>query len=201
MISTVGNFVLCGYQDEKLTSMSSLQVWLWTTSSRTISKRTLGCDPKPERSVCWSLMENPRTMSSSTLRACVIRALSSTPSVSANESRLFVCKNSLYEVAFSFCTHQSAYNYCLRDCSLGVKNADENELRSIATDPDTIHMYNVADFSFLLEIVDSLTDNLCNSVKGPGVYEFPAKYAHQSTGITENQWPDCKDRHLLLCKK
>lgn len=52
---------------------------------------------------------------------------------------------------------------------LGVKNADENELRSIASDPDEIHMYNVADFSFLLDIVDSLTDNLCNSVKGPGM--------------------------------
>ncbi|TMS21360.1 Collagen alpha-1(XII) chain [Larimichthys crocea] len=52
--------------------------------------------------------------------------------------------------------------------AIGVKNADENELRSIATDPDSIHMYNVADFSFLLEIVDNLTDNLCNSVKGPG---------------------------------
>ncbi|XP_054652752.1 collagen alpha-1(XII) chain isoform X3 [Dunckerocampus dactyliophorus] len=52
--------------------------------------------------------------------------------------------------------------------AIGVKNADENELRSIATDPDDIHMYNVADFSFLLDIVDSLTDNLCNSVKGPG---------------------------------
>ncbi|XP_061699936.1 collagen alpha-1(XII) chain isoform X2 [Syngnathoides biaculeatus] len=52
--------------------------------------------------------------------------------------------------------------------AIGVKNADENELRSIATDPDNIHMYNVADFSFLLDIVDRLTDNLCNSVKGPG---------------------------------
>ncbi|XP_061158183.1 collagen alpha-1(XII) chain-like isoform X19 [Syngnathus typhle] len=52
--------------------------------------------------------------------------------------------------------------------AIGVKNADENELRSIATDPDDIHMYNVADFSFLLDIVDRLTDNLCNSVKGPG---------------------------------
>lgn len=53
---------------------------------------------------------------------------------------------------------------------VGVKNADENELRSIATDPDEIHMYNVADFSFLLDIVDELTDNLCKSVKGPGKY-------------------------------
>lgn len=51
---------------------------------------------------------------------------------------------------------------------LGVKNADENELRSIASDPDDIHMYNVNDFSFLLDIVDDLTVNLCNSVKGPG---------------------------------
>ncbi|XP_030624856.1 collagen alpha-1(XII) chain isoform X2 [Chanos chanos] len=52
--------------------------------------------------------------------------------------------------------------------AIGVKNADEAELRSIATDPDETHMYNVADFSFLLQIVDDLTDNLCNSVKGPG---------------------------------
>uniref|UniRef100_A0A8C1WHY9 Collagen alpha-1(XII) chain n=1 Tax=Cyprinus carpio TaxID=7962 RepID=A0A8C1WHY9_CYPCA len=52
--------------------------------------------------------------------------------------------------------------------AIGVKNADENELRSIASDPDEIHMYNVNDFSFLLDIVDDLTVNLCNSVKGPG---------------------------------
>ncbi|KAJ8270953.1 hypothetical protein GJAV_G00121110 [Gymnothorax javanicus] len=50
--------------------------------------------------------------------------------------------------------------------AIGVKNADEYELRSIASDPDEIHMYNVEDFSFLLDIVDGLTDNLCNSVKG-----------------------------------
>ncbi|XP_076011110.1 collagen alpha-1(XII) chain isoform X2 [Genypterus blacodes] len=52
--------------------------------------------------------------------------------------------------------------------AIGVKNADENELRSIASDPDDIHMYNVNDFQFLLDIVDELTVNLCNSVKGPG---------------------------------
>lgn len=50
----------------------------------------------------------------------------------------------------------------------GIKNADENELRSIASDPDQIHMYNVNDFKFLVDIVDDLTNNLCNSVKGPG---------------------------------
>ncbi|TSO25219.1 Collagen alpha-1(XII) chain [Bagarius yarrelli] len=52
--------------------------------------------------------------------------------------------------------------------AIGVKNADENELRSIASDPDDTHMYNVVDFSFLLDIVDDLTNNLCSSVKGPG---------------------------------
>ncbi|KAK7906744.1 hypothetical protein WMY93_015356 [Mugilogobius chulae] len=50
--------------------------------------------------------------------------------------------------------------------AIGVKNADENELRSIASDPDDIHMYNVDDFKFLVDIVDQLTVNLCNSVKG-----------------------------------
>jgi hypothetical protein len=49
-----------------------------------------------------------------------------------------------------------------------VKNADVNELRSIASPPEVIHMYNVKDFSFLLDIVDDLSNNICNSVKGPG---------------------------------
>uniref|UniRef100_A0A3B3DVD7 Collagen, type XII, alpha 1b n=1 Tax=Oryzias melastigma TaxID=30732 RepID=A0A3B3DVD7_ORYME len=49
--------------------------------------------------------------------------------------------------------------------AIGVKNADENELRSIASEPDEIHMYNVNDFKFLLDIVDDLSNNLCNSVK------------------------------------
>lgn len=51
-----------------------------------------------------------------------------------------------------------------------MKNADENELRSIASEPDDIHMYNVNDFSFMMDIVDDLTENLCNSVKGPGKF-------------------------------
>lgn len=38
----------------------------------------------------------------------------------------------------------------------------------IASDPDDVHSYNVADFDSLSRIVDDLTINLCNSVKGPG---------------------------------
>lgn len=30
-------------------------------------------------------------------------------------------------------------------------------------------MYNVKDFKFLVDIVDDVTSNLCNSVKGPGM--------------------------------
>ncbi|CAJ1061849.1 collagen alpha-1(XII) chain isoform X6 [Xyrichtys novacula] len=52
--------------------------------------------------------------------------------------------------------------------AIGVKDADENELRAIATDPDEIHMYNIKDFQFLVDIVEDLTVNLCNSIKGPG---------------------------------
>uniref|UniRef100_A0A3Q3JGG7 Collagen alpha-1(XII) chain n=1 Tax=Monopterus albus TaxID=43700 RepID=A0A3Q3JGG7_MONAL len=52
--------------------------------------------------------------------------------------------------------------------AIGIKNADENELRTIASEPTEIHMYNVNEFQFLTDIVDDLTDNLCNSVKGAG---------------------------------
>ncbi|KAL3979334.1 cell surface hyaluronidase [Sarotherodon galilaeus] len=52
--------------------------------------------------------------------------------------------------------------------AIGVKSADENELRSIASDPDDIYMYNVYDFQFLVDIIDELSVNLCNSVKGSG---------------------------------
>ncbi|XP_075454123.1 collagen alpha-1(XII) chain isoform X4 [Ascaphus truei] len=58
--------------------------------------------------------------------------------------------------------------------AVGVKNADENELKQIATDPDDIYVYNVADFSLLVNIVDDLTTNLCNSVKGPGDVDPPS---------------------------
>nr|XP_043904663.1 collagen alpha-1(XIV) chain-like [Solea senegalensis] len=51
--------------------------------------------------------------------------------------------------------------------AIGVKNADEIELRSIASDPHESHVYSVRDFMFLVDNVDDLSSNLCNSVKGP----------------------------------
>uniref|UniRef100_A0A8C7ZU30 Collagen, type XIV, alpha 1a n=1 Tax=Oryzias sinensis TaxID=183150 RepID=A0A8C7ZU30_9TELE len=41
--------------------------------------------------------------------------------------------------------------------AIGVKNADENELRSIASEPDATHVYNVADFNIMSSIVEGLT--------------------------------------------
>lgn len=56
------------------------------------------------------------------------------------------------------------------DCCLsGVAHGDENELKSIASDPDDTHMFAVSDFEFLLSIVDDLTGNLCNSIRRSGV--------------------------------
>ncbi|XP_061479123.1 collagen alpha-1(XII) chain isoform X1 [Rhineura floridana] len=57
--------------------------------------------------------------------------------------------------------------------AVGIKNADENELKQIATDPDDTHVYNVGDFTLLVNIIDDLTINLCNSVKGPGDLSLP----------------------------
>eukprot|EP00062_Callorhinchus_milii_P020383 gi/632975970/ref/XP_007904530.1/ PREDICTED: collagen alpha-1(XII) chain isoform X1 [Callorhinchus milii] len=57
--------------------------------------------------------------------------------------------------------------------AVGIKNADVIELRQIATDPDSIHMYNVADFALLTEIVDDLSRNLCDSVKSGANVEAP----------------------------
>ncbi|KAL2081858.1 hypothetical protein ACEWY4_021676 [Coilia grayii] len=62
---------------------------------------------------------------------------------------------------------QSLKDQSIELYAIGVKNADEGELRTIASDPEATHMYNVNDFSFLLDIVDELSTNLCNSVKGP----------------------------------
>ncbi len=47
---------------------------------------------------------------------------------------------------------------------VGVKNADENELKAIASEPEDTHVYNVADFSIMSTIVDGLTSKVCDGV-------------------------------------
>lgn len=47
----------------------------------------------------------------------------------------------------------------------GVKNADENELQEIASEPDTTHVYNVAEFELMHTVVESLTRTVCSRVE------------------------------------
>ncbi|XP_062856462.1 collagen alpha-1(XIV) chain [Trichomycterus rosablanca] len=49
--------------------------------------------------------------------------------------------------------------------AIGVKNADENELRTIASSPVETHVYNVADFSVMSSIVEGLTRIVCGRVE------------------------------------
>lgn len=49
--------------------------------------------------------------------------------------------------------------------AIGVKNADENELRSIASEPHNTHVYNVADFNIMSSIVEGLTKRVCEQVE------------------------------------
>ncbi|XP_074542763.1 collagen alpha-1(XIV) chain isoform X2 [Halichoeres trimaculatus] len=48
--------------------------------------------------------------------------------------------------------------------AIGVKNADENELKAIASPPEESHVYNVADFSVMSSIVEGLTKTVCDRV-------------------------------------
>ncbi|XP_041665058.1 collagen alpha-1(XIV) chain-like isoform X1 [Cheilinus undulatus] len=48
--------------------------------------------------------------------------------------------------------------------AIGVKNADENELKAIASPPEETHVYNVADFSVMSSIVEGLTKTVCERV-------------------------------------
>uniref|UniRef100_A0A8C4N019 Collagen type XIV alpha 1 chain n=1 Tax=Equus asinus asinus TaxID=83772 RepID=A0A8C4N019_EQUAS len=49
--------------------------------------------------------------------------------------------------------------------AIGVKNADENELQEIASEPDSTHVYNVAEFDLMHTVVESLTRTVCSRVE------------------------------------
>ncbi|KAK5854597.1 hypothetical protein PBY51_004778, partial [Eleginops maclovinus] len=48
--------------------------------------------------------------------------------------------------------------------AIGVKNADANELKAIASPPEETHVYNVADFNVMSDIVEGLTKTVCDQV-------------------------------------
>ncbi|XP_061617018.1 collagen alpha-1(XIV) chain-like isoform X1 [Phyllopteryx taeniolatus] len=53
----------------------------------------------------------------------------------------------------------------IRVFAVGVKNADEDELKAIASPPAATHVYNVADFDAMSDIVDELTGSVCRTVE------------------------------------
>uniref|UniRef100_A0A3Q3N772 Collagen, type XIV, alpha 1a n=1 Tax=Mastacembelus armatus TaxID=205130 RepID=A0A3Q3N772_9TELE len=57
--------------------------------------------------------------------------------------------------------------------AIGVKNADENELRSIASEPENTHVYNVADFNIMSSIVEGLTKTVCEQVEQQDKEQVP----------------------------
>ncbi|XP_056154027.1 LOW QUALITY PROTEIN: collagen alpha-1(XIV) chain [Lampris incognitus] len=60
---------------------------------------------------------------------------------------------------------QSLRNAGIELFAIGVKNADENELKAIASPPEQTHVYNVADFSVMNDIVEGLTRAICDRVE------------------------------------
>lgn len=50
-------------------------------------------------------------------------------------------------------------------CLSGVKNADESELRQVASEPLEINVYNVNDFPLLSKLVDRLVHILCGKIE------------------------------------
>ncbi|XP_055495106.1 collagen alpha-1(XII) chain-like isoform X1 [Leucoraja erinacea] len=86
--------------------------------------------------------------------------------------------------------------------AVGIKNADEAELKQVASDPDNIHMYNVADFALLVDIVEDLSINLCNSVKGPSSVDPPrnlvtSEATHDSFRVTWDHSDSSVDRYRV----
>ncbi|XP_037119602.1 collagen alpha-1(XIV) chain-like [Syngnathus acus] len=60
---------------------------------------------------------------------------------------------------------QTLRNAGIRVFAVGVKNADEEELKAIASPPADMHVYNVADFDVMSDIVGVLTRSVCRTVE------------------------------------
>lgn len=54
-------------------------------------------------------------------------------------------------------------------CSSGVKNADEAELRQVASEPVDLNVYNVNDFPLLSKLVARLVHILCGRIEERGI--------------------------------
>lgn len=60
-----------------------------------------------------------------------------------------------------------------------MKNADESELKAIASPPEDTHVYNVEDFDVMNSIVNGLTKTICERVE---------TLHKQLRGVTSHAW-------------
>lgn len=51
----------------------------------------------------------------------------------------------------------------------GIKNADEAELRQLASEPVDLNVYNVSDFPLLSKVVARLVHILCGRIEERGI--------------------------------
>uniref|UniRef100_A0A3Q1FLZ1 Collagen, type XIV, alpha 1b n=1 Tax=Acanthochromis polyacanthus TaxID=80966 RepID=A0A3Q1FLZ1_9TELE len=58
--------------------------------------------------------------------------------------------------------------------AVGVKNADEAELRQVASEPVDLNVYNVNDFPLLSKLVARLVHILCGRIEDRGITKHPA---------------------------
>lgn len=68
---------------------------------------------------------------------------------------------------FKSCSFQDYSDYF--SCCPGVKNADEAELRQVASEPLDLNVYNVNDFPLLNKLVSRLVHILCGRIEERGV--------------------------------
>ncbi|KAJ7417494.1 Collagen alpha-1(XX) chain [Willisornis vidua] len=76
---------------------------------------------------------------------------------------------------------QTLKNLGIEIFAIGVKNADEAELRQVASEPLELTVYNVLDFPLLSSLVGKLTRVLCTRIK--------EKSNKESTGSTVKDFP------------
>lgn len=67
------------------------------------------------------------------------------------------------------CYVLSWLNYRTTWCYSGVKNADEAELRQVASEPVDLNVYNVNDFPLLSKLVARLVHILCGRIEERGI--------------------------------
>uniref|UniRef100_A0A8C8R9W4 Collagen alpha-1(XX) chain n=1 Tax=Pelusios castaneus TaxID=367368 RepID=A0A8C8R9W4_9SAUR len=86
---------------------------------------------------------------------------------------------------------QTMKNMGIEIFAIGVKNADEAELRQVASEPLELTVYNVLDFPLLSSLVSRLTRVLCARIK--------EKYKSENTGaVSVNTSPHLSPTNLII---